>query len=160
MPEVEPSERMVGLRTLLSALRLLPLRAREKDAGPPLAIRFAPALRAASEVAALNTSSADLRTACSSAASAVHMHAGSGAVLTERRGLDVDRNFFIVFCAPFSSVVDRDGDASDLRFGNRCACTSLRIIVSDARRSSDNRFTVLRKSENWRSRFDPTNSCT
>ena len=135
MPEVEPSERMVGLLALLSALRLLP-GAREKDAGPPLAIRFAPALRAASDVAALNTSSADLRTACSSAASAVHMHAGSGAVLTERRGLDVDRNFFIVFCAPFSSVVDRDGDASDLRFGNRCACTNLRIIVSDARRSA------------------------
>ena len=82
MPEVEPSERtdpIAGLRALLSALRLLPLRAREKDAGPPLAIRRAPALSAASDVAALNTSSADLRTTCSSAASAVHMHAGSGA---------------------------------------------------------------------------------
>ena len=31
MPEVEPSERMVGLLALLSALRLLP-GAREKDA--------------------------------------------------------------------------------------------------------------------------------
>ena len=64
MPELEPPP-------LLPRRRL-----REKEPEAPFAIRRAPALSAASDVAAADTSSPLLRTICSSAASAVHMHAG------------------------------------------------------------------------------------